>query len=343
MRVAVVGAGFYSEYHLRGWSEVQGVELVGLCDLDGSRRSSIASRFGIEATFESVQEMLTVTQPDLVDVVTPPSSHKEILETVFATGTAVICQKPFCTSYSEASQLVAAAERAGLPLVVHENFRFARWYREARRLIDAGLFGQLHGISFRLRPGDGQGPAAYANRQPYFRTMPRLLVLETAIHFIDTFRFLIGEVEAVTARLRRINPVIRGEDAGLIIFEFENRATGLFDGNRLNDHGAANPRRTMGEMWLEGERGVLRLDGEARLWWKPHGKDEVQHEYDQGSDQPGGGACAALARHVVSCLDQGLVPETAGKLYLRNLRIQEAVYASHLSGKRIVVDEFFPS
>jgi len=40
------------------------------------------------------------------------------------------------------------------------------------------------------------------------------------------------------------------------------------DGNRLNDHVAANPRRTMGEMWIEGARGVLRLDGDARLWWK---------------------------------------------------------------------------
>ena len=50
-------------------------------------------------------------------------------------------------------------------------------------------------VAFRLRPGDGQGPRAYLDRQPYFQTMPRLLVVETAIHWIDTFRFLMGEVD----------------------------------------------------------------------------------------------------------------------------------------------------
>ena len=89
--------------------------------------------------------------------------------------------------------------------------------------------------------------------------MPEFLVRETAVHFIDTFRFLMGEVRAVTARLRRLNPVIAGEDSGLLIFEFDDARTGLFDGNRLNGHPATHLRRTMGEMWLEGERGVMRL------------------------------------------------------------------------------------
>ena len=69
-----------------------------------------------------------------------------------------------------------------------------------RRCLDAGLLGTPHAISVRLRPGDGQGAAAYLERQPYFQNMPRFLVHETAIHFIDAFRFLLGEVRAVTAR-----------------------------------------------------------------------------------------------------------------------------------------------
>jgi len=56
------------------------------------------------------------------------------------------------------------------------------------------------------------------------------LVHETAIHFIDTFRFLLGEVSGVTARLRRMNPHIVGEDAGIIMFEFAAGQTGLFGG-----------------------------------------------------------------------------------------------------------------
>jgi hypothetical protein len=64
--------------------------------------------------------------------------------------------------------------------------------------------------------------------------------------------------------------VIAGEDAGLIIFEFDDERTGLFDGNRLNDHVASNPAARWARCGSKGRAGVLRLDGDARLWWKPH-------------------------------------------------------------------------
>ena len=120
----------------------------------------------------------------------------------------------------EAEEIVRIGEEAGIDLIIHENFRFQPWYREMKRWIEAGRFGDLHSVSFRLRPGDGQGPRAYLDRQPYFQDMP-LLVHETAVHWVDTFRFLMGPIKAVTARLRKVNPVIAGEDAGYIIFEFD--------------------------------------------------------------------------------------------------------------------------
>jgi D-apiose dehydrogenase len=204
--------------------------------------------------------------------------------------------------------------------------------------VDSGHFGKLHSVAFRLRPGDGQGPRAYLDRQPYFQRMPRLLVHETAIHWIDTFRFLMGEVISVFAALKKRNPVLAGEDSGYILFEFEGGATGLFDGNRLNDHVASNPRRTMGEMWLEGEQGVLRLDGEARLWWKPHREPEAEHRYDRGPDDAfGGGCCLALQRHVVRHVLEGAALENRGRDYLVNLRIEEAVYRSSAEGRKVTL------
>jgi predicted dehydrogenase len=342
-RIAVVGAGYFSQFHLEGWAGLAGAEVVGLCDADAAKVKAQAQRFGIPSTFTRVDEMLDALKPDLVDIVTPPASHAQVLDAVYERRLPAICQKPFGTSYRQALELAARADEAGAPLIVHENFRFMPWFREARRLIDAGWLGALHGISFRLRPGDGQGPDAYLDRQPYFQAMPRLLVVETAIHFIDTFRFLMGEVQAVYALLRRLNPVIRGEDAGLITFEFAGGAAGLFDGNRLNDHSAKNPRRTMGEMWLEGAAGVLRLDGEARLWFKPHHQAETEHLYDRGPDGGfGGGACGALQRHVLDSFSQGRTPENTARAYLQNLRVQEAVYASHASGRRIEIAQFDP-
>lgn len=339
IRVAGIGAGYFSQFHLYGWQRIADAELVGWCDADAGKVDAMAPQYGVPATFTDAKAMLDAVEPDLVDIVTPPATHRALVELTSSHRVATICQKALAPAYDEAKAIVATAQRAGIPFVVHENFRWQPWYREARRLIDAGKLGTLHSIAFRLRPGDGQGERAYLDRQPYFQRMPRFLVFETAIHFIDTFRFLMGEVTAVTARLRRINPAIDGEDAGYIIFEFDSAATGLFDGNRLNDHLATNPRRTMGEMWLEGSAGVLRLDGEARLWWKPHQGAEAEHVYDRGDHATfGGNACGALQQHVVSHLMHGTPLENTGPEYLANLRVQEAVYASSEAGRRIVIE-----
>ncbi len=344
LQVAVIGAGFFSQFHLQAWANLPQARLMAVCDADGGKAQAACQRFGALSSFESLDDLLTHVKPDLIDIVTPPAAHADLISQALAHRIPVICQKPFGTDYAQALKLTQAAEAAGVTLVIHENFRFMPWYRHAKALVESGALGTLHSISFRLRPGDGQGPTAYLDRQPYFQTMPRLLVVETAVHFIDTFRYLAGEVSAVYARLRRQNPVIAGEDSGIIVFEFENGAAGVFDGNRLNDHVATNPRRTMGEMWLEGSRGVLRLDGDGRLWFKPHHGSEQACGNDTGETQAfGGGACQALQAHVLDCLLHQRTPENTARAYLRNLLIQEAVYASHRGGQRIELAGFEPS
>jgi predicted dehydrogenase len=341
LRVAVAGAGYFCQFQLDGWRRIPGVELVGICNRDLAKAQALAARFGIARVFGDLAPMLDETAPDLVDIVTPPVTHRAYVEETARRRLATICQKPFGRTYAEARALVEVAKGAGITLAVHENFRFMPHFREMKRLLEAGQLGTLHSIAFRLRPGDGQGPAAYLARQGYFQKMPRFLVFETAIHLIDTFRYLAGEVVAVTARLRRVNPAIAGEDAGYIIFEFASGATGLFDGNRLNDHVAENPRRTMGECWIEGAAGVLRLDGDARLWWKPHQQPETAHPYERGRDDTfGGGACDALQAHVVRHLREGAPLENSGADYLANMLVQEAVYASHDAGRRIEIAAF---
>jgi D-apiose dehydrogenase len=99
----------------------------------------------------------------------------------------------------------------------------------------------------------------------------------------------------------------------------------------------------MGEMWLEGSNGVMRLDGDARLWWAPHQGAEALHAYDSGPASGfGGGACGALQRHVVQGLAHQTRIENTAQDYLQNLLIQEAVYASHASGRRVEMAAFTP-
>jgi predicted dehydrogenase len=305
---------------------------VAACGLDPKTLAETAARYAVPRQFPDAASMLDAVRPDLLDIAAPPGAHLALLEEAAARGIDVICQKPLGGDRATARAMVEIARAAGITLVVHENFRFMPWYREAKRLLEEDALGEIYNISFRLRPGDGQGPRAYLDRQPYFQDMPRFLIHETAIHLIDTFRFLLGEVSGVFARLRRLNPAIQGEDAGLVLFDFTSGAAGLFDGNRLVDFVADNPRLTMGEMQIEGAAATLRLDGFGRLWLKPHGEPEREHAY-AWQDQGFAGDCVhALQRHVVAHLQNGAPLENSGSAYLRNLEIEEAIYDSAASG-----------
>lgn len=333
-RVVVVGAGYFAPFHVEGWRAC-GAEVVALVDRDRARAEALASRHGIDQAGIDLARVLDATRADIVDLVVPPDAQAALVHAALERRIPTICQKPFGRDLADATALAALARRVQVPLVVHENFRFSPWYRACRRLVDEGRLGRLYGVSFRLRPGDGQGPHAYLDRQPAFRTMPRLLVRETGVHFVDTFRFLLGEVRAVSARLRRLNPAVAGEDAGIVVFEFDDERTGVLDANRLVGHAGADARLTMGELWLEGEAGVLRLDGDARLWFTPHGGRERAEPYGGVRPGPFGGAVAALQAHVLAHLREGHALENDASAYLANLRVQDAIYASHTGGCRV--------
>lgn len=338
LKVVTIGAGFFAQFHHAAWQAEPRAHLAAVCDVGGERAEDYATRYGAERAYTDAAEMLAAEAPDLVDIITPPPTHKALIEIAAAAGVPTICQKAFCLSLDEAREAVAIADAAGIPLIIHENFRFSCWFREARRLLDGGAFGDLYQATFRLRPGDGQGPDAYLDRQPYFQTMPRMLVHETAIHFIDTYRYLFGEPKSVYADLRRLNPAIRGEDAGLIVFEFDNGLRAIFDGNRLADHAADNRRLTMGEFLLEGSGATLTLDGGAHMALRPFGSNTpVRHAYPAPYPGAHGGAVGALQAHVVAHLVDGAPAENTGAAYLKNLEIEEAVYRSAETGTRIAL------
>ena len=243
LSVGCIGAGFFSQFHYDAWARVDGAVPIAAVDRDISK----ARATGL-AAYGAAEEMLAAETPDIVDIISPPHTHFELIKLALAhKPRAIICQKPFCESLAQARQAVALSAQAGVPLIVHENFRFQPWYRVMRAALEAGEIGAPMQLTFRLRPGDGQGPEAYLDRQPYFQQMPRFLVHETLVHWIDTFRFLFGEPSAVFADLRKLNPVIAGEDAGLVMFAYDDGRRAMIDGNRHLDHAATNTRCTMGE------------------------------------------------------------------------------------------------
>lgn len=336
LKGVAVGAGYFSQFHYEAWTRLPTATLTALCDIDPIKAEQTAKYYGIPRFYTKVEAMLDAEQPDFIDIITPPSNHLALCQLALDRGIPIICQKPLAPTLAEAEQLLSAVNEAGVPFMVHENFRFQPWFREIKSLLNKGVVGdRLHSIYFRMRTGDGWAEDAYLSRQPYFRTMPRLLIYETGVHYVDVFRFLFGEVKSVFAHLRKLNPVIAGEDCGLVQFHFENGATGLLDANRYNEADAEDPRYTFGELLLEANRGSIRLDMEGRLRIHPLGQDSYEHHYTHQKRNFAGDCVYATQQHFIAHLLQKKAFETPIQDYLQTLRIQEAIYTSSDEGKLI--------
>lgn len=340
LTVGIIGLGYFSQFHLSAWHERTDVSIVGLCDSDADARANASAVTGAPA-YPDVATLVAATTPDIVDVITPPGSHDAVIRAVLAPGRTIICQKPFCRDSAQADALIQAADEIGARIVIHENFRFQPWHRTIKAFLDAGRMGQVYQIRFALRPGDGRGRDAYLARQPIFQTMPRLLIHETGVHFVDLFRWLLGDITSVYADLRQLNPAIAGEDAGTLMLTHTSGARSVFDGNRLADHITDNPRRTMGEMEIEGEAGRLSLDGTGRVWFRAFDHPDVEEiaVTEPVDDHSFGGGCvAALIGHVVDGLVTGAEIENHASEYRHVMQVVEAAYQSHAQGRRLEIN-----
>lgn len=329
-----MGAGYFSRFHTEAWQRIAETRLCGVCDVDHERAKAVGA-----PVFTNLGEMLSEVAPDILDIITPPATHVSVIEQAIGQGVGlIICQKPFCENFAQAMAITDKAVQAEVTLLVHENFRFQPWFRQARQQLDKQVLGSVLQAVFRLRTGDGQGPDAYLDRQPYFQTMKQLLIHETGVHYIDTFCYLFGEPTALYADLRQLNPAIAGEDAGLVIFDFPGQIQAVFDGNRHLDFVADDTRLTFGEFVVEGTKATMTLYGDGRLVLREFGSRQertlldVQHRQGFAGD-----SVYALNRHVVDYLLHGTPLENTAPQYLQILRLEKLVYDSASQGCKLAV------
>jgi predicted dehydrogenase len=323
-----IGAGYFSRFQYEAWMRIPEVEIVALSDRSEHKARAIMAEYPIPRYYPDWKQMIDDEHPDFVDVIVPPEAHEEMCAYASERGVNVICQKPLAPTLDASRQIVETARAAGVRFMVHENWRWQPWYREIKRLQQLNVVGEFTHIHFLMRTGDGWGENAYLDRQPFFRDYPKLLVYETGVHFVDTFRYLLGEVTEVYAHLRRLNPVIRGEEAGQVFFRFASGATAIWDGNRYNEVEAASPRYTFGQMRIDAMGGHITLDSEANLRVKGLGEAGYDIAYTHRNINFAGDCVYALQRHFVDCMLSGAGFEASGEDYLKTLEVVEAVYES---------------
>ena len=341
LRGALIGCGFFAINQLEAWREIEGVAIVALCDRDPARLREMGARFGIAACHTDAAAMLEAETLDFVDIATTPPSHRALVELAASRGIDAICQKPIAPSLADARAMVAAADAAGTRLAVHENFRWQTPVRAVRQVLDAGTIGAPFWgrVSFR------SGHDVYA-AQPYLATGERFIIEDLGIHVLDVARFLFGDVGAITARTRRVNPAIRGEDVATMLLEHADGLHCVVDCSYATRVARDPFPETLIE--VDGAAGSLRLMQDYRLVvTRPDGTSET----DVSPACPAWGSrpwhniqqsVRALQQDWVDARRSGRRPETHGHDNLKTFALVDAAYRSASTGLSIALDEGEP-
>ncbi|CQR55932.1 Gfo/Idh/MocA family protein [Paenibacillus riograndensis] len=334
----IVGSGHFAHIQLEAWAEVQGGGIIAVVsrDVEGARKLAEAYQIQSWGADTEIHQLIDSLNPDFLDICTPPDSHLEYARIAADRGIAVLCQKPVAPTQEESEELVRYCRDKGVPVMINENWRWQGWYREIRSIIDSGRLGRLFQVYFAMRPGDGYGDSPYP-LQPYFKDMEKFLLYETGIHWIDTFRYLFGEIASVYCQLRTWNPLVKGEDAATVLFTFVSGMTGIYDANRTVYNAEIRPP-AYGKMTLEAELGNLRLDEDGRIFITLRGGTEQEHIYTI-PDGWKGGSVISTHQHFIDGLHSGDSNyfETEGEKYMISQRIVYACYQSAKEQKAISI------
>lgn len=327
IRGALIGCGFFAHHHLRAWLELDGVEIVAVCDRDRARAAASAATFGVRNVYDDAGAMLDRETLDFVDIVTQASTHLELVSLAAQRGVNVICQKPLAPSLAEARAVAESAR--GVTLMVHENFRWQRPMLELKRA--AAALGPL----FYGRVAFRSAYDVYAD-QPYLATDPRFILLDVGVHVFDLTRFFLGEAETLLCHTARVNPDIAGEDVATALLAMKRGAHAVAElsyASRLE-----HERFPQTLVHLEGPRGSAVLGENYRIVVTT--AQGVQHIDATPRTLPGTPgppnaipeSVLNIQRHWLACLNGGRTPDTSGEDNLKTLELTFSAYRSAEAG-----------
>lgn len=322
LRIAVAGAGMVSRHHLTAWQRAACATVVAIADpaIEAARRR--ADEFAIPAAFASVEEMFAAARPDALDIAAPLGTHAALIEAAAVRGVAVLCQKPLASTAAETRTLGALAERYGVRLMVHENWRFRPHYRQIAAWLADGCIGApamfyMEVLGSGLLAEEGRPPSL--ERQPFLATMERLLVLEVLVHHIDTLMFLLGPLTVRAAATQRLSPHVVGEDTASVAFG------GSVPGTLLASMAATgHPARAADRLEIVGREGRIGLEGASLVLDNASaGRRKVTLDLERNYQASYDGAIA----HFCEALQTGEPFETTAAAHADVLERVEAIYA----------------
>jgi D-apiose dehydrogenase len=333
-RGALIGCGFFAVNHMHGWNDVEGAEIVAVCDRDPARLKLVGDQFGIANHYNDAAAMMAEEQLDFVDIATTAPTHRALVEMAARHGLNAICQKPFAPTFEDAKAMVAACDAANVTLMVHENFRFQSAIQAVKKILDTGEIGSPFWgrVSFRSAYDVFAG-------QPYLAEGKRFIVEDLGIHALDVARYLFGDVKNISARIKTVNPRIKGEDVATMLLDHGNNVTSVVDCSYASVLETELFPQTLIE--IDGAKGSLRLEADYML--KVTTRDgtrrmDVSPPLLPWASRPWHSiqeSVALIQQHWVDALRTGIAPMTSGRDNLQTFGLVEAAYQAASSGQTV--------
>lgn len=307
--VAVIGAGFWGRNHARVFKELEGTELLAVCDINAGRAKNLAKQFDV-ASYTSTGRMLKRNDVEAVSICTWSTSlAKEALKALKA-GKHVLVEKPMATNVKQAEKLLKTAEKEGLHITVGFLMRFIPGLQHVKKAIEDKMLGEI--------------VCATAKRVSQWpeRIGDVGVVKDTAIHDIDITRYLFNEdpvaVYAKTGSMMHK----KFEDYAQIMLTFEGGKSAFIESNWLT------PYKTR-TLVVTGSEGIMKLDYITQELTIENVKQTVQPRY------PWQEPLKLELKHFANCILEKEKPLITGVDGLKALTIAEAALKSSAKGKAI--------
>ncbi|MBZ9791035.1 Gfo/Idh/MocA family oxidoreductase [Rhizobium sp. 3T7] len=336
LKGALIGCGFFAINQMHAWNDVDGAKIVAICDRDPDRLKIVGDRFGIERRYHDANALFADGGFDFVDIATTVQSHRVLVEMAAQHKVPTICQKPFAKTLTDARAMVAACRVAGIALMIHENFRWQTPIQAVHKVLDAGSIGTPFWGRFSFRSGYD-----VFSGQPYLAEGDRFIIEDLGIHTLDIARYILGDVLTVSARTKRVNPSIKGEDVATILLDHESGATSIVDVSYATRLSREPFPETLIE--LDGSEGTIRLTQGYQLEvTNANGTTttDVSPKLLSWASRPWHNiqeSVYAIQQHWVDHLKLGVEHSTSGTDNLKTFALVEGAYESAASGQVIDV------
>ena len=339
LQFAIFGCGFWSQFQLGAWKEIDGAECVALYNRTLSKAGDLAKRFGVPRVYDDAEELLKNEKLDFIDIITDVDTHEKFTLLGAKYGVDVICQKPLAPGYEAAKRMTKVTREAGVRFYVHENYRWQPQFRRVKEILDSRVIGN----AFRCE-------TAFITAFPVFETQPFLAELEEfaltdqGSHQFDVLRFLFGEAHSIYCEKQTVNPIIKGEDVTTSILKMKN---GVVCIQKISFSSPMEkeifPQTTL---LIEGDKGSIRLDADFEITiTSPNGttKETVpMRSYSWQTDRlkPEPPAIVDINQNILNDMVGKGKAENTGDDNFETVKLVWAAYKSANSGRVIELDKF---